>query len=670
MALGVSRNRPVAGYLTAVVTLLCAVLIVLGVMAVEQVGRTQDRLEEIYRNNHLAGQALNAVSLGYEQVLYDVDNLVLADDQEGLDQVLSRIAAANARIDASWKDFAALPGTKLDTDRTIFANALYEYRAVFKRELLPVASDVPSDANTFLELREYLTAPLTHTAQAALNRLRASIDADSEAEMLAARHSYARSRDLTVALTMLAVLMALTLLGVTVRGLLALRRSRTLNRTDPLTGLANRLMLAEVLPQAADRSAESGREVAVMLLDLDAFKQINDTLGHVGGDHVLQHFADVLRESVRSSDTVVRLGGDEFAMIIEGLESATEAVVIAERIRAGLTPPLVVLGTAVQVRTSIGIAVHAFPQGSDSTAEREVLHQADLAMYASKRAGTHSWQLFADGGGLEADEQLVELREDLRRAVADEQIEAYYQPIMDLNSGDLVGLEALIRWRHPTRGMLSPGLFIPIAEETGLIHGLGMSVLEQACRQVREWRERVPALSVSVNVSPRQLERPHLVEEILEVAARTGYPPTGLVLEVTETALVKGSAALRQLQELRDAGIRIAVDDFGTGYSSISYLNQLPVDILKLDQSFVAKLNGQPEGSAVAEAVIRLGQALHLDTIAEGIETQGQVNELTLLGCRRGQGYHFARPMPATEARDLVLHSGTRAASTQPQAKS
>ncbi|GLY27442.1 EAL domain-containing protein [Kineosporia sp. NBRC 101731] len=661
MALGVSRNRPVAGYLTAVVTLLCAVLIVLGVMAVRQVGSTQDRLEEIYRNNQLAGQALNEVSLGYEQVLYEVDNLVLADDEEGLDQVLSRIAAANAQIDASWKGFAALPATNLDTDRTLFANALYEYRAVFQRELLPVASDFPSDADTFLELREYLTAPLTRTAQTALRRLHASVDADSEAEMLAARRSYARSRDLTVALTVLAVLMALTLLGVTVRGLLALRRSRRMNLTDPLTGLANRLMLAEVLPRAADRSAESGREVAVMLLDLDGFKQINDTLGHVGGDQVLQHFADVLGESVRSSDTVVRLGGDEFAMIIEGLESATEAVAIAERIRAGLSAPLNVLGRPVQVRTSIGIAVHAFPQGSDSAAEREVLHQADLAMYASKRAGTHSWQLFADGGGLEADEQLVELREDLRRAVADQQIEAYYQPIMDLSSGDLVGLEALIRWRHPTRGMLSPGLFIPIAEETGLIHGLGMSVLEQSCRQVREWRDRIPALSVSVNVSPRQLERPHLVEEILEVLARTDYDPTGLVLEVTETALVKDSAALRQLQELRDTGIRIAVDDFGTGYSSISYLTQLPVDILKLDQSFVAKLNGQPEGSAVAEAVIRLGQALHLDTIAEGIETPYQANELTLLGCQRAQGYYFARPMPAAQASDFILKSVTKA---------
>jgi EAL domain-containing protein (putative c-di-GMP-specific phosphodiesterase class I) len=245
----------------------------------------------------------------------------------------------------------------------------------------------------------------------------------------------------------------------------------------------------------------------------------------------------------------------------------------------------------------------------------------------------------------------------------------YYQPIVALPDGDLIGLEALIRWRHPTRGLLSPGLFIPLAEETGLIHDLGLNVLDQACRQVKTWQEQLPfgrSLTVSVNVSPRQLDRAHLGDEILAVLIRTGFNPVNLILEITETALIEDLVALQQLQQLRDNGVRIAIDDFGTGYSSISQLTRLPIDILKIDQSFVAKLNGQPEGSAVAEAVIRLAQALHLDTVAEGVETHSQATELILLGCQRAQGFLYARPAPADETEALVLRSIPRAAADDP----
>jgi len=646
------RRLSTAVYLTAVVSLFCLVLIALGVVSTAQVGRAQAHVEGTYQANGEADRNLDDVDQSFLEVLYQVDDLVLSYEQADQEQALQRIAAANARIDVAWRNFAAVPTAGTPADRADFVSGLTAYRAAFTTYLLPVADDLDTNAYTFLAVRRRQADPSSSRVQAALERLHASVKTNAASELRTAQRAYGRSRGLSVTLTLVAVSLALVLLTLVIRSLFALGRSQTVNRTDTLTGLANRLMLAEALPQAADRSAQSGLEVAVLLLDLDGFKQINDTLGHDGGDQVLRHFAETLRQSVRAGDTVVRLGGDEFAMIVEGLAGATEAVVIAERIRAALRPALAILGQQVQIRTSIGIAVHSFPHGSDPAAERELLHQADLAMYTSKRAGTHSWQLYADGGGLEADEQGVELREDLRRAGADGQIEVYYQPIVALPDGDLIGLEALIRWRHPTRGLLSPGLFIPLAEETGLIHDLGLNVLDQACRQVKTWQEQLPfgrSLTVSVNVSPRQLDRAHLGDEILAVLIRTGFNPVNLILEITETALIEDLVALQQLQQLRDNGVRIAIDDFGTGYSSISQLTRLPIDILKIDQSFVAKLNGQPEGSAVAEAVIRLAQALHLDTVAEGVETHSQATELILLGCQRAQGFLYARPAPADE---------------------
>jgi EAL domain-containing protein (putative c-di-GMP-specific phosphodiesterase class I) len=308
---------------------------------------------------------------------------------------------------------------------------------------------------------------------------------------------------------------------------------------------------------------------------------------------------------------------------------------------------------AIHARASIGIAVSR-PGSADA---KELLRRADTAMYRAKRQKNNGWQLYVDGM-TDHDTDAAALESDLRHAVRAGELRLQYQPIVALDSGDLLSVEALVRWEHPSRGWLAPQTFISLAEQAGIIGELGEWVLEQACLQVRRWQQRVSPgrrLSLSVNLAPAQLERETLVGSVLAILHRTGFEPGDLVLEVTESALVDDKSAVPQLVALSEHGIRIALDDFGTGYSSLRYLTLLPVDILKLDRCFVAELNGTPEGSAVAEAVIRLGQILHLDTVAEGIENAAQAGELTLMGCRAGQGYHFARPLDAARIEELLL---------------
>jgi EAL domain-containing protein (putative c-di-GMP-specific phosphodiesterase class I) len=307
-------------------------------------------------------------------------------------------------------------------------------------------------------------------------------------------------------------------------------------------------------------------------------------------------------------------------------------------------------GRDVHVRASIGVAV------SGPDVDGDLLHRADVAMYAAKRRHTHSFQVYVDGLA-DPEKNAVALEEDLRFAVRDGQLRLQYQPIVTLDGGEVLGVEALVRWEHPTRGLLGPLTFIPLAEETGLITELGEWVLEQACRQVRDWQLRLRSgrrLSLSVNVSPRQLAPGDLVDHVTAILDRTGFDPRDLVLEVTESALVDDEAAVPQLNALSAKGIRIALDDFGTGYSSLRYLTRLPVNVLKIDRCFVAELNGTPAASAVAEAVVRLAQILHLDTVAEGIEDPAQASELALLGCHSGQGYLFARPLDAADVESLI----------------
>ncbi|GIJ52591.1 putative bifunctional diguanylate cyclase/phosphodiesterase [Virgisporangium aurantiacum] len=457
--------------------------------------------------------------------------------------------------------------------------------------------------------------------------------------------------------------------GVTVRQVLTLRENQTLLVTDRLTGVANRMRLRDELSRSAQRAARSGRPVGVLLLDLDGFKQVNDTFGHDAGDQVLIAFAGVLRASVREGDLVARLGGDEFAVLLESVDDVAAATAVADRILAALQEPVLVAGAERHLRTSIGVALSSFPDGAGAVAERDLLHSADVAMYVAKRRRSHGWQVYVEGS-MELGRELAVLGEELGQAVTAGEMRVAYQPIVALSSGDLAGVEALARWHHPTRGIVPPATFIPLAEETGHIHEIGSWVLEQALVQVKQWQDRLPperGMYLSVNVSALQLERPAFADEVIELIERVGYNPARLVLEVTESALVNEAAALSHLTELRKRGIRVAIDDFGTGYSSLRYLSRLPVDILKIDRSFVAELNGDPAGAAVAEAVIRLGQILQLHTVAEGIEQPAQATELTMLGCDNAQGYHFAEPL-AVDAMDALVNRASAEWPSLPEA--
>jgi diguanylate cyclase (GGDEF)-like protein len=436
-------------------------------------------------------------------------------------------------------------------------------------------------------------------------------------------------------------------LAVAVRQIVALRENHHLIITDNLTGLASRVHLRDTLRRLPGRPRQP---VAVLQIDLDDFKRINDLYGHETGDAYLVAFARVLRSDLRPDDLAARLGGDEFAVLLNGVRETDEAVGVANRILLRAQQPIEIAGHVLRIRASVGIAVAA---AADLDVD-QLLHRADQAMYVAKRRQTHSWQLYAEGA-MEDDQ------DTMRRLVTDAeligQLRLVYQPIVALTTGDLVAVEALVRWQHPTRGLVPPLEFIPLAEEAGSIHEIGMWVIDESSRQVAAWRRRLSPgrrLDLTVNLSPLQLLQDNLAGDVLEALRRNDFAPTDFVAEVTEGGVVEEGAAIAQLEELRAQGVRIALDDFGTGYSSLRYLTRLPVDILKLDRCFVGELNGRPEGSAVAEAVVRLAQILHLDTVAEGIEDRDQATELTLHGYHNAQGFLFSRPLSA-EQMDRVI---------------
>jgi diguanylate cyclase (GGDEF)-like protein len=444
--------------------------------------------------------------------------------------------------------------------------------------------------------------------------------------------------------------------AVAVRQLISLRDSRDLIVSDALTGLANRTGL----DNAVNLAVRQHEQMALLLIDLDGFKLINDGYGHAAGDTVLVEFAHLLRSTVRTDDVAARIGGDEFVVLLTDVATPEQATIAADRILAAAAASPVRLGDdTVPIRASIGIAPG---RAQDST--KELIRRADVAMYQSKRIGAHGWTMH-DQSMTDRRVEDAALSDDLEGAVDRGEMYVLYQPLVDLTTGHPIAVEALVRWQHPTRGLVPPVRFIPIAERSGAITGIGLFVLEQACAQLAAWRSRVPAdqrMHVSVNLSPRQLQEPSLVRDVLGVLERTGLASEHLVLEVTETAIVDEKTGIAALRTLRSHGIRIAIDDFGTGYSSLHYLTRLPVDILKIDRSFVAELNGTPEGSAITEAVIRLSQVLHLGTVAEGIETTAQAEELLALGCDTGQGYLYAKPMPPADLDDRMTATRVRAA--------
>ena len=422
---------------------------------------------------------------------------------------------------------------------------------------------------------------------------------------------------------------------------------------DSLTDLANRALFIERIEKALSRPRRE-RPIAVLFIDLDDFKGINDTLGHWAGDELLVGVAGRLRRLLRKPDSAARLGGDEFAVLIEEIDDRAEADAVARRIFAALDEPFLIADRQVRVHASVGIAI----SDSDGENASRLMRHADVAMYAAKGAGKDRHVLFSAG----MEEAIVArhtMRNDLERAVAEEQFVVHYQPVVELSTGEIVGTEALVRWRHPTKGMIRPDEFIPLAEESGVILAMGRAVMRAACRDALRLQAHHPRrhpLFVSINVSARQLQQSSFVDEVLDTLRDTGFRPQDLVLELTESILLEDShSSIARLAEIRRHGIRVAIDDFGTGYSSLSYLRLLPVDILKIAKPFVDDLAAHAEDEAsVARAVVGIGSALKLTLIAEGIEVISQLRQLRDLRCGWGQGYLMSHPLPVEELEDLL----------------
>ncbi|GAA0472929.1 hypothetical protein Ade02nite_87030 [Paractinoplanes deccanensis] len=419
---------------------------------------------------------------------------------------------------------------------------------------------------------------------------------------------------------------------------------------DSLTGLATRALFQTRMEESLGPNGLGG---AVLFVDLDRFKVVNDSLGHAAGDTLLTRVAERVQACLRDGDTAARLGGDEFAVLLPGLRGTDEAVPVAERILDALRHPFDLAGTETFVSSSIGIAFSG-PGEHDAS---ELMVHADLAMYQAKKHGKDRYEVF-EPAMRAAFQANIELEADLRRAVLRHEFELRYQPIVHLHTGEITGVEALIRWQHPDRGVVPPMEFIPLAEETGLIVPIGEWVLREATQRVAEWNRRRlgPPLSVSVNISAVQLDQttlPQVVHSALETA---GMRPDRLILELTESLLVEHRpATLERLNEIKRLGVRLAIDDFGTGYSSLAYLRQFPIDIIKIDKSFVDDVVDEPTAAALTHGIIQLGHALQLSTIAEGIEHAGQLTSLAGGNCELGQGYYFAEPLTQVALDDLLF---------------
>ena len=426
---------------------------------------------------------------------------------------------------------------------------------------------------------------------------------------------------------------------------------------DALTGLPNRTLFVDRLEHALARARRRPDEIfAVLFLDLDRFKVVNDSLGHLLGDRMLVEFARRMERCVRPGDTVSRLGGDEFTILLEDLRDTNEASQVADRIHAELAHPFNIGGQDVYTSASIGIALG----DSEYARAEQLLRDADTAMYRAKSGGKARHEVFQKA--MHADVlTLLHLETDLRRAVERAEFLLNYQPIIDLDNNRLVGFEALIRWHHPQRGIISPSEFIATAEETGLIVPIGWWVLGESCRQMHAWQERFPehgGLSISVNLSARLFRLPALHERVVEIVSGSGLSPSSLKLEITESALMDyAEASVLTLRQLKQSGIQVQIDDFGTGYSSLNYLQRFEIDALKIDRSFVSKLGVSGENSEIARTIITLARNLGMKVVAEGIETDLQLNQLKSLGCDWGQGFLLSLPLKPFEV-EALLRSG------------
>ena len=421
---------------------------------------------------------------------------------------------------------------------------------------------------------------------------------------------------------------------------------------DPLTGLPNRVEFQNRLDQELNRATRDGTRVAILAVDLDHFKHVNDVFGHAAGDDLLRIFSKRFLESTRKTDTVARLGGDEFVIIQPGVTQPFNASHLANRLNDALAEPLEVQGQLIASSVSIGVAVSS-PECMDAT---ELLRSADIALYRAKADGRATHRFFE----AEMDAELQrrqKLERDLREAMALDSLTLHYQPLMNVNSRELIGFEALIRWHHKERGNVPPGDFIPLAEETGLIVSIGDWVLEKACREALQWDGN---LKLAVNLSPAQFKHRDLPQKVSKILKDTSFPADRLELEITESILIDDTEkALTMLNELKTLGVRISMDDFGTGYSSLNYLKQFPFDKIKIDRSFVSHLETNNDDAAIVRAILAMGQSLGLTATAEGVETSEQLNYLFDEGCDEAQGFLLGKPMTFDDANALSNEAAT-----------
>ena len=423
---------------------------------------------------------------------------------------------------------------------------------------------------------------------------------------------------------------------------------------DPLTGLPDRALFLDRLAVALDRSQRTGAALAVLFLDVDNFKEINDSLGHAAGDLLLGGLAQRLSAMLRPMDTVARFGGDEFTLLFEDLASEQEALLIAERISRTVGLPIRLEDDETSITVSIGIAIARGPE----IAAEHVIRDADTAMYRAKALGRSRYELFDESLRRRGMER-IELETALRNAIEGSELRVHYQPKVSLNGPwHLVGFEALVRWEHPERGLLAPSEFMALAEETGLVVPIGEFVLEQALQQLERWRAIKPEGTISVNLSARQLQDTGFAPALASAVEASGSDPRALCLEITESALAPSSdVALQVLHRLKAVGITLAIDDYGTGCSSLSSLKRLPVDAIKIHESFLGDLGTGSEQASLVRAIVELAHALGLGTVAEGVETDAQVEQLRRLGCDGAQGFLFGRPAPAPEAEAMLRWS-------------
>jgi diguanylate cyclase (GGDEF)-like protein/PAS domain S-box-containing protein len=426
---------------------------------------------------------------------------------------------------------------------------------------------------------------------------------------------------------------------------------RHLAQHDALTELPNRMLLHDRIGQAIAQAQRTRGVLALLFIDLDRFKTVNDSLGHPVGDRLLKTVAERLGACTRGSDTIARIGGDEFVVLLSGLDQPEDARYVAQKVLDALAEPVTVTGHELKVTPSIGIC--AYPHDGEDA--ETLMRNADTAMYHAKQMGRNNYQFFTQAMNDAAQERLL-LENDLRHAVERGEFLVHFQPMLSVKTGAILGLEALVRWRHPTRGQVQPSEFVTAAEETGLIGPIGEWVLTRACTQVREWHNAgYPQLRVAVNCSAQQFQREGFVETVRRILRETGLPARCLELEITESVIIQHSQeVMGRFQALEDMGVRISIDDFGIGYSSLSYLKRIAVHQLKIDQSFVRDIHSDPDDAAIVSAIIAIAHSLGLEVVAEGVETAEQLAFLRSLGCDAAQGYYFSRPVPPEELAQLL----------------